>query len=99
MKRWRIKIRHPEWLEYSSAQKTIDLYRSGKIPESIAGWMIVVGLKHPLRAVYGSELRAALALLWWATGNRLIEFVRHWVWANITHRAEWRKMQQEENQP
>ena len=60
-----IKIKHPEWLEYSKPQSSIDLFRKGFLPGNIAGWMIVVGLKHPLRAVYGSDLRAALALLWW----------------------------------
>lgn len=37
------------------------------MPQSIAGWMLVTSLKHPLRAVYGSDLKAAWALLISAT--------------------------------
>jgi hypothetical protein len=61
-----VKIKHPDWLAYSTPQKSIDLFNRGVLPPSIAGWMIVTGCKHPLRAVYGSDLRAALALLWQA---------------------------------
>lgn len=59
-----IKIKHPEWLKVSTPGKTIALFNSGTLPKNIAGWMIVTSLKHPLRAVYGSDLRAAWALLW-----------------------------------
>ena len=83
-----ITIKRPKWLHRSSPGKTLDLYRQGKLPECIAGWMILVSLKQPLRAVYGSDLRAALALLWQATGERVLEGISNWIWCNVTHRAE-----------
>ena len=58
-----LPIKHPEWLSNSKPQEAINLYLSGKMPKVIAGWCIVVGCKHPLRAVYGSDLRAAWTLL------------------------------------
>lgn len=66
-----IKIKHPEWLSYSNASQSIDLFRAGRLPPEIQGWMIVVGLKHPLRAVYGSDLKAAIALLFDALLDKL----------------------------
>lgn len=57
-----VQIKHPEWLKYSSPGKTLQMFHEGKLPKSIAGWMIVVSLKQPLRAVYGSDLRAASCL-------------------------------------
>ena len=74
-----IKIKHPEWLIYSD-RRTLGLYLEGRIPESIAGWMLVVSLRHPLRAIYGSDLRAAWALLIMALKNKLdsIIFTLHW---------------------
>lgn len=59
----RLPIAHPDWLEHSQPEKSINLFRAGLMPRTIAGWMIVVGCKHPLRAVYGSDLRAGWALL------------------------------------
>lgn len=58
-----INIKHPEHLRYSTPGKTLSLYNAGILPESIAGWMIVTSLKHPLRAIYGSDLKAAWHLL------------------------------------
>ena len=69
MSGFRIPIRHPEWLEYSKPGKTLELYRAGKLPKSIDGWMLVVSLKHPLRAIYGSDLAAAWALMRQAVRN------------------------------
>ncbi len=65
-----IQVRRPDWIKHSTPQKAIDLYNTRALPGSIAGWMIVVGLKHPLRAVYGSDIRAALALLVWAIWDK-----------------------------
>lgn len=59
----KLDIKHPEWLKHSNPQKCITMHIKGQLPESIAGWMIVVGLKHPLRAIYGSDLAAAWDLL------------------------------------
>ena len=73
------KIKHPEWLGRCDPSKLLDMHQRGLLPNSIAGPMIVIALKHPLRAVYGSDLRAALALLWQATvGNWLFYISYHW---------------------
>lgn len=63
-----VPIRHPDWLERdpmecSGIEDTLRMYRQGKLPPSIAGWMIVVGCMRPLRAVYGSNLRAGLMIV------------------------------------
>ena len=65
------KIKHPEWLPHCNIERTFRLVREGKCPEVIAGWMLVVALKHPLRCVYGSDLRAAWALLAQAIWDQL----------------------------
>jgi len=62
------KIQHPDWIKEdflpgSNIENTLRLYRQGKLPESIAGQMIAVAAKRPLRAVYGSNLRAGWALI------------------------------------
>jgi hypothetical protein len=63
------KIRHPEWLESdhpfeaSAIGNTLRLYREGKLPSTIAGCLIVNAATRPLRAVYGSNLRAGIALV------------------------------------
>ncbi len=75
-----INIKNPEWLKHSTPGKTIALFNNKGMPPSIAGWMIVVSLRHPLRAVYGSDLRAALALLWWAVSDKTIGRFRLWIW-------------------
>lgn len=76
-----IKIKHPEWLSHSTPGKSIEMFNRGLYPDSIAGWMLVVSLKHPLRAIYGSNFRAALALLWWSIWEpfnfHVIERVRY----------------------
>lgn len=92
--RFRIKIRHPEWLNYSHPQKNIDLFKKGIYPDSMAGWFIVVGLKHPLRAVYGSDIRAALALLWQAIRAKTIEKLAFLCW-RIARPKEYRDMREE----
>ena len=89
--RFYIQIRHPEWLRASTPQKFIDLVNRGLAPEQIAGWMIVVGCKHPLRAVYGSDLRAALALFYQATIGKLRESFDY-QWWRIRHPEEVRQI-------
>jgi hypothetical protein len=64
MSRFHINIVHPEWLAYSNPGRTLQLFHQGKLPQSVAGWMLVVSLTRPLRAIYGSDFLAALALLW-----------------------------------
>lgn len=58
-----VRIKHPEHLKYSDPGKTLRMYHEDKLPDIIAGWMIVVSLKHPLRAIYGSDFKAGWALL------------------------------------
>lgn len=81
----RLKIAHPEHLKYSHPQDSIRLFLAERMPECIAGWCIVVGCKHPLRAVYGSDLRAAWALLIDALRDKLDDTIaqsrcRLWCW-------------------
>ena len=95
MTKLRTPIRHPDWLDHSNPQTSIDLFRASKLPPTISGWMIVVGLKHPLRAVYGSDLRAAWSLLGQAIADRFhgfwISFKRRTVW-KIFGEPEWMKI-------
>lgn len=79
--RYTLPIKHPDWLTHSTPQKSIDLYLKHLLPQNIAGWMIVVGCLHPLRAVYGSDLRAAWALLVWAIQGKFEDW-----WWNIRFR-------------
>jgi hypothetical protein len=87
MLKWQLKTRvlHPEWLDHSHPETAIALFKAGKLPQNVAGWMLVVGLKHPLRAVYGSDLRAAWALLWWAIADRLDGY-----WVRFQCRVIWK---------
>jgi|SRR5580692_10446266 hypothetical protein len=66
-----IEVKRPDWIAHSTPQRSIDLFNSNLLPRQIAGWMIVVGLRHPLRSVYGTDLRAAFALLLWALWDKL----------------------------
>jgi len=79
--KYRIPIQHPEWLTQSTPGKTIDLFNQGRLPKSIDGWMLVVSLRHPLRAIYGSNLKAAwhlfLLALWDKWDNPGVQI---WMW-------------------
>jgi hypothetical protein len=79
-----VPIKHPDWLRNCTTDETLRLAAEEKLPKTIAGWMLVVALKRPLRAVYGSDLRAALALLWQATIRKWIDEVAYqwWAWRN-----------------
>ena len=79
----KLRIAHPDWLRISDPGKTLLLYQKGILPDAIAAWMIVVSLKHPLRAVYGSDLRAALALLWQATWCKVRDEIRYRIWCRL----------------
>jgi len=97
------KIKHPEWLKEPESQieKVMKLIRQKKMPDKIAGWMIVVAAKQPLRAVYGSNLRAALALL----VSALHDLWREWTYRCIRRhlpkekrlQAEFEAMEKKEN--
>jgi len=92
--KFQVKIKHPDWLNHSHPQKNIDIFKQGFYPSSLAGWFIVVGLKHPLRAVYGSDLKAALALLWQAIRAKTVDPLEFWWW-RITKPKEYREMREE----
>jgi hypothetical protein len=61
-------IKHRTWVigAARSIKTTVRLYEHGSIPTSIETPMIVVPVKRLLRGVYGSDLAAALALLFMA---------------------------------
>jgi hypothetical protein len=75
-----VEIRHPDWLqsdhpmEASAITNTLRMYRKGQLPRQIAGLMIVNAAKRPLRAVYGSNLRAGLAIVW----DALVDKITNW---------------------
>lgn len=72
----KIKIRHLDWLRTSKNTDHIrKLILDGTLPKALAGWSLVVAVKHDLRAVYGSDLRAALALLASALADKWEAFV------------------------
>ena len=81
------KIKHPEWLKFCAIERTYKLYREGNLPASIEGFMLVTPLKHALRCIYGSDLRAALALLRQALWGHA---KRPYAYANwLLHRKQW----------
>lgn len=98
MKKYSIKIQHPEWLKYSHPQSSIDLFLKGWSPDSIAGFLMVTALKHPLRAIYGSDLKASLALLWSAIRAKTTEPLGLWWWQHISGREEYKAMHAEMNE-
>jgi hypothetical protein len=55
-----IKVKHPDWVKHCNIDDTVRLYKAGKIPDCIEGFMLVTPCKHLLRCVYGSDLHAAL---------------------------------------
>jgi hypothetical protein len=59
------RIAHPDWVKDAADKvaSVAELYVRGSIPASIEVWMLVVPAKRLLRGVYGSDLRAAAALL------------------------------------
>ncbi len=60
------KIAHPDWMPAATQAlaKSLRLYHNGAIPSCIQVALLVVPTKYVLRSIYGSDLRAALALLW-----------------------------------
>lgn len=60
----RIPIAKREWLHDGlvSAERTLRLARTGKIPETLLGWMLETSCLRVLRAVYGSDLETAAAI-------------------------------------
>lgn len=66
-------IRRPGWLKEACKRLEIVLWLQAHdlIPESLKAWMLVVPLRHALRSVYGSDWRAAWAMLWWTVTDRI----------------------------
>lgn len=87
MSEFDVQIKHRDWLKFSNVEKTFKLQRENRIPSSIEGWMLVVAIKHPLRAIYGSDLSAAWALLCQALWNKLTEPYEYFNW--LLHRKRW----------
>jgi len=90
-KEFNIPIKHPEWLQYSRVAETFALRKKiGPLP--CDGWMLVVSMKHPLRAIYGSDLKAAWALMKMAVREKLR---KPWLYINyLLHRKEWQREQE-----
>ena len=91
-----IKIAHPDWLKEdllvsSSIENTLKMYRQGVLPESIAGFGIVLASKRPLRAVYGSDLRAAWKLLLMALAAK----IEATVWPLRLRLSKYRRLEKE----
>lgn len=81
----RLRIAHPEGLKYSHPQDAIRMFLNKQMPQCIAAWSIVVGCKQPLRCIYGSDLRAAWALLIDALKDKADDLIaesrcRLWCW-------------------
>jgi hypothetical protein len=87
-KEFDIPIKHPEWLQYSRVAETFTLREKiGPLP--CDGWMLVVSLKHPLRAIYGSDLKAAWALMKMALREKIRQPWRYLDYR--LHRKQWAK--------
>ncbi len=58
-------LAHPDWMPRAtkSMESSISLYRRGLLPPTLEVPMVVVPCRYILRSVYGSDLRAAVALL------------------------------------
>jgi hypothetical protein len=81
------KIARPEWMPFITSDRTLKMAREDRLPKSIAGWMIVLACKHPLRCVYGSDLRAAWALLLSALWDKAKHPYDYLIY--LWHRKEW----------
>lgn len=59
-----VPIARPDWIEGGVGQfeKTIKLWRKGRVPENLLGWMLVTDCMRVLRAVYGDDLTTAAAI-------------------------------------
>lgn len=77
-----IDIAHPEWLNEEKIAKAYQLYRQGRLPKPIAGFMLATPLVHDLRAIFGSDRATAKYIAkgafdhWW--NPRWQRFVGVW---------------------
>lgn len=92
----RIKIKHPDRLApaFKAMKGSIELQERGLIPESIQGWMFVVPCRHLLRAIYGSDLKAAWALMKQAVAG-LLKGIYHYQLHPLWHRMVLQKTAEE----
>ena len=70
------KVVHPDWLPGATAslRKTLELMDNGSLPVCLTKPMLVVPMRWVLRSIYGNNLKAALALLWYALGQEAEDF-------------------------
>lgn len=76
-------VKHPDWLKCASP-RVIEAFRKQSIyPERLLVFMLVTPMRHALRSIYGSDVRAALALLYLALrgiANRRWVDIRWWLY-------------------
>ena len=81
------KVKHPEWIQHCNIDSAVRLSKAKRIPESIEGFMLVTACNHLLRCIYGTNLRAALALLSSALWVKVTYPWRYLDWR--IHRQQW----------
>lgn len=83
-----VSIRHPENLSYTEEKVALSLrlFRQKKLPKSIEGFMVLTPLKHGLRCIFGSDLKAAWFLLMSAIGDKFGA-----LWFRVSY--PWKKKQ------
>lgn len=91
------RIQHPDWVidAEKSVHSVVELYKLQRLPNSIEVPMIVTPMRRMLRGIYGSNMKAAWALLKWAINSLIRDLWNmHWIpfW-NLTvlrkTREEW----------
>lgn len=78
----RITVKHPDWLECASPRVIEAFQKQSIYPERLLVFMLVTPMRHALRSIYGSDVRAALALLYLGLGsiaNRRWADIRWWL--------------------
>ena len=60
----KIEVLHPEWLPgaIESTERCFRLYKQGKLPEVLVGWMLVVDCLRILRCIFGDDLSTAISI-------------------------------------
>jgi hypothetical protein len=89
-----IKIKHPEWLRFCNIESTFKLAKQDRLPEAIAGWMLVTSVRYALRIIYGSDLKAAWVLMGMAVWQKVTAPYRYlsYLW----HRKEYEREELQE---
>ena len=96
------KIAHQDWIGEAAkiVEDSFRLYRTTGLPSKIEGFMLVTPMRRALRAIYGSDLRAALALLWLAVAGacgRRMTSVKYRLWKAGLYRSEiWDELEAED---